>query len=151
MMMWSERLWTKILDKSTSKEKSSWKGNFWVGFQKKIGFIQSPLDFNRPGICCPLWYSLYGIIFCRKNKISTEVTMKYSLKKLSKEKSLDLLLIGLILQIVHFLCTESWQHDSKNVVDASFEERNLMDFFFLSLSNSWFTTSSFFQMFTSLQ
>ena len=72
-----------------------------------IGFIQSPLDFNRAGNCCPLWYSLYGIIFCWKNKISIELTMKYSLKKLSKEKSLDVLLIGLILQIVHFLCTES--------------------------------------------
>ena len=77
--------------------------------------------------------------------------MKYSLKKLSKEKSLDVLLIGLILQIVHFLCTKSWQHDSKIVADASFKERNLMDFFFLSLSNSWFTKSSFFQMLTSLQ
>lgn len=76
--------------------------------------------------------------------------MKHSLKKLSKEKSLDILPLGLILKTVHFLCNESWQHDSKNLADDSFKERNLIDFFFLFLSNSWFTKPSFFQMFTSL-
>lgn len=59
--------------------------------------------------------------------------MKHSLKKLSKEKSLDVLPLGLILKTVHFLCNESWQHDSKNLADDSFKERNVIDFFFLSL------------------